>query len=278
MMTYNLINKIIHKKKIKKKITAITSYDYTMAKLCDQAGIDIVLVGDSAGMVMLGYENTRTVSMKHMCMFTESVSRAIKNSLVVTDLPFMSYRSIPKAVINSNKIINCGANAIKLEGGIEESKKIKAIIDNGIPVMGHIGLQPQTMIDEQNKIKGKTKKEALKLINDALTLEKAGVFCIILEMINQEVAKMITNTINIPTIGIGSGKYCDGQILVIHDLLGLYNDKKFRFVKRYRELSTEIISAIKEYKYDVENKIFPQQKNCFSMDKNEYKKLKLYKM
>src|SRR3989338_8086703 len=187
---------IISKKNSGKKISVITAYDYSMETLCDRAGIDILLVGDSAGMVMLGYENTIPVTMEQMCLFTEAVSRARKNALLVADLPFMSYQaSIEDAIKNSGRLIKAGADAVKLEGGISMSETISAIVGVGIPVMGHIGLQPQTtMLSEGYKVQGKTKDTAIKLIEDAKELEEAGVFSIVLEMISHEVAQIISET------------------------------------------------------------------------------------
>ena len=267
---------IIKMKKDGKKISAITSYDYTLASLCDKSGIDILLVGDSAGMVMLGYENTIPVTMDQMCMFTEAVSRARKNSLLVADLPFMSYQaSIEDAIKNSGRLIQAGADAVKLEGGISMSETISAIVDVGIPVMGHIGLQPQTtMLSEGYKVQGKTKDTAIKLIEDAKELEEAGVFSIALEMISHEVAQIISETVSIPTIGIGSGVGCNGQILVVQDLLGMFEKIKPRFAKRYLNLSEDIVKALENYKNDVESGMFPAQENWFSMDDNEFKKLR----
>jgi len=263
-------------KKDGKKISAITSYDYTLASLCDKSGIDILLVGDSAGMVMLGYENTIPVTMDQMCMFTEAVSRARKNSLLVADLPFMSYQaSIEDAIKNSGRLIQAGADAVKLEGGISMSETISAIVDVGIPVMGHIGLQPQTtMLSEGYKVQGRTKDTAIKLIEDAKELEEAGVFSIALEMISHEVAQIISETISVPTIGIGSGVGCNGQILVVKDLLGMFEKIKPRFAKRYLNLSEDIVKALENYKKDVESGTFPAQENWFSMDDNEFKKLR----
>ncbi|MEK6908162.1 MAG: 3-methyl-2-oxobutanoate hydroxymethyltransferase [Thermoproteota archaeon] len=267
---------IIKMKKDGKKISAITSYDYTLASLCDKSGIDILLVGDSAGMVMLGYENTIPVTMDQMCMFTEAVSRARKNSLLVADLPFMSYQaSIEDAIKNSGRLIQAGADAVKLEGGISMSETISAIVDVGIPVMGHIGLQPQTtMLSEGYKVQGRTKDTAIKLIEDAKELEEAGVFSIALEMISHEVAQIISETISIPTIGIGSGVGCNGQVLVVQDLLGMFEKIKPRFAKRYLNLSEDIVKALENYKNDVESGMFPAQENWFSMDDNEFKKLR----
>ena len=267
---------IIKMKKDGKKISAITSYDYTLASLCDKSGIDILLVGDSAGMVMLGYENTIPVTMDQMCMFTEAVSRARKNSLLVADLPFMSYQaSIEDAIKNSGRLIQAGADAVKLEGGISMSETISAIVDVGIPVMGHIGLQPQTtMLSEGYKVQGRTKDTAIKLIEDAKELEEAGVFSIALEMISHEVAQIISETISVPTIGIGSGVGCNGQVLVVQDLLGMFEKIKPRFAKRYLNLSEDIVKALENYKNDVELGTFPAQENWFSMDDNEFKKLR----
>jgi 3-methyl-2-oxobutanoate hydroxymethyltransferase len=263
-------------KKDGKKISVITSYDYTLASLCDKAGIDILLVGDSAGMVMLGYENTIPVTMDQMCMFTEAVSRARKNALLVADLPFMSYQvSIEDAIKNSGRLIRAGADAVKLEGGISMSETISAITNVGIPVMGHIGLQPQTtMLSEGYKVQGKTRDTAVKLIEDAKELEEAGAFSIVLEMVSHEVAQIISETVSIPTIGIGSGVSCNGQVLVVQDLLGMYEKIKPKFAKRYLNLSEDIVKSLENYKTDVESGAFPAQENWFSMEEEEFKKLR----
>jgi len=263
-------------KKEKKKISVITSYDYTLASLCDKAGIDVLLVGDSAGMVMLGYENTIPVTMDQMCMFTEAVSRARTNSLLVADLPFMSYQaSIEDAINNSGRLIKAGADTVKLEGGSIMAETISAIVDIGIPVMGHIGLQPQTTIlSEGYKVQGKTKDSALKLIEDAKELEEAGVYSIALEMVSHEVAEIISETVSVPTIGIGSGVNCDGQVLVVQDLLGMYEKIKPKFVKRYMNLSEDIVNSLENFKKDVESSTFPAEENWFSMNGDELKKLR----
>jgi len=270
------VQDIINMKKDEKKISVITSYDYTLASLCDKAGIDVLLVGDSAGMVMLGYENTIPVTMDQMCMFTEAVSRARQNSLLVSDLPFMSYQaSIDDAIKNSGRLIKAGADSVKLEGGAPMAETISAIVDVGIPVMGHIGLQPQTTILSQGyKVQGKTKNTALKLIDDAKELEEAGVFSIALEMVSHEVAEIISETISVPTIGIGSGVGCNGQVLVVQDLLGMYDKIKPKFAKRYMNLSEDIVKALESYKNDIELGAFPSQENWFSMDGDELKKLR----
>ena len=267
---------ILNMKKEKKKISVITSYDYTLASLCDKSGIDVLLVGDSAGMVMLGYENTIPVTMDQMCMFTEAVSRARKNSLLVSDLPFMSYQaSIEDAINNSGRLIKAGADAVKLEGGSVMAETISAIVDVGIPVMGHIGLQPQTtMLSQGYKVQGKTKDTAMRLIEDAKELEEAGVFSIALEMVSHEVAEIISETVSIPTIGIGSGVGCDGQVLVVQDLLGMYDKIKPKFAKRYMNLSEDIVKSLEIFKKDVESGVFPAAEHWFSMNEEELKKLR----
>jgi len=258
------------------KISVITAYDYTTALLCDKAGVDILLVGDSAGMVMLGYQSTIPVTMEQMCIFTEAVSRGRQNAMVVADMPFMSYQaSQDQAIENAGRLIKSGADAVKLEGGREVSETVRDIVEVGIPVMGHIGLQPQTtVLQEGYKVQAKTKDSALKLIDAAKSLEEAGAFSIALEMVTQEVAKIITESINIPTIGIGSGADCDGQVLVYHDVVGLYDKLKPKFVKRYLELSQEIVKAIEAYKNDVVSGKFPAKEHSFSMDKAELERLK----
>lgn len=270
------VQDIINMKKEKKKISVITGYDYTLASLCDKSGIDVLLVGDSAGMVMLGYENTIPVTMDQMCIFTEAVSRARDNALLVADLPFMSYQaSIEDAINNSGRLIKAGADAVKLEGGSIMAETISAIVDVGIPVMGHIGLQPQTtMLSQGYKVQGRTKDSAMKLIQDAKELEEAGVFSIALEMVSHEVAQIISETVSVPTIGIGSGVNCDGQVLVVQDLLGMYDKIKPKFAKRYMNLSEDIVKSLEDYKNDVESGTFPAEENWFSMDPEELKKLR----
>ena len=262
---------IIAKKVAGKKISVVTAYDYSLALLCDRAGVDVLLVGDSAGMVVLGYDNTIPVTMTQMQIFTEAVSRARENALVVGDLPFMSYQAnVSDAIKNSGKLIKAGADAVKLEGGIEMADTVRAIVDIGIPVMGHIGLQPQTtMLSQGYRVQGKTKDSAKKLIESAKALEEAGVFSITLEMVTSEVAKIISESVSVPTIGIGSGKNCDGQVLVIHDMLGMYDKLKPKFVKRYLSLSKEITKAVELYKKDVESGRFPGKENSFFMEKTE---------
>ncbi len=270
------VKDIVDMKKAGKKISVLTSYDYALASLCDKAGVDILLVGDSVGMVVLGYENTIPVTMEQMEIFVGAVSRAKQNALVVGDLPFMSYQArISDAISNSGRLIKAGADTVKLEGGSAMADTISAIVETGIPVMGHIGFQPQTTALSQGyKVQGRTFEAAKQLIEDAEALEQAGAFSIALEMVSHEVAKIISESIDIPTIGIGSGLHCDGQVLVVHDILGLYEKLKPKFVKQYLSLSNDVIQAVSKFKSDVESGSFPAEENWFSMEKEEYEKLK----
>jgi 3-methyl-2-oxobutanoate hydroxymethyltransferase len=269
------VKDIVDKKKAGKKISVITAYDYTLASLCDKAGIDILLVGDSAGMVMLGYENTIPVTMDQMVLFTEAVCRARQNALVVADMPFMSYQaSASDAIANAGRLIKAGADAVKLEGGRVVTPTIRAIVETGIPVMGHIGFQPQTTTLAQGyRVQAKTKDAALTLLEDAKSLQDGGVFSIVLEMVTFEASKIISESISIPTIGIGSGRDCDGQVLVVHDVLGMYDKLKPKFVKQYLSLADQITKAITNYRLDVESGRFPAKENWFSMDRLELDRL-----
>jgi len=270
------VKDIVDMKKNGKKISVLTSYDYALASLCDKAGVDILLVGDSAGMVVLGYDDTLQVTMEQMEIFVGAVSRAKQNALVVGDLPFMSYQaSITDAIANSGRLIKAGADTVKLEGGQTVADTVSAIVETGIPVMGHIGFQPQTTALSQGyKVQGRTADGAIRLIEDAKALEEVGVFSIVLEMVSNEVAKIISETVSVPTIGIGSGVHCDGQVLVVHDILGLYEKLKPKFVKQYLSLSDEVVKAVSNYKKDVEDGKFPTEENWFTMEKGEYEKLK----
>ena len=269
------VNDIISKKG-KEKISVITAYEYSTAKICDSAGIDILLVGDSAAMVVLGYSSTVPVGMQEMTIFCGAVARGTKRAIVVGDMPFGSYQVGPgMAVENAIQMIKAGCDAVKLEGSSEIADTIRAIIDAGIPVMGHIGLRPQTSaLWEGYKLQGRTKEGANKLIEDAIKLEKAGVFSIVLEMVTSEVGDAITRRVSVPTIGIGSGPNCDGQVLVLHDMLGIYQDIRPKFVKRYSELNKEIFDAISSYNHEVKTGIFPEESNTFHMDAKELDKWK----
>ena len=261
--------------KNKEKISVITSYDYWSAKICDNAGIDILLVGDSGGMVMLGYDSTVPVNMKEMLMFTKAVATGTKRSLIVSDMPFGSYQiDVKHAVKNAIRFIKSGSDAVKLEGGIEMIDKIKAILDMGIPVMGHIGLKPQTTkLWEGYKVQGSTALSGNKLLREARELEKVGVFAIVLEMVTLEVAELISKNLKIPTIGIGSGPHCDGQVLVLHDMLNLYDKIKPRFVKSYINLSETILNALYNYISDVKTSKFPENQHSYKIQNKEYVQL-----
>ena len=253
------------------KIAVLTAYDYSTALMCDRAGLDILLVGDSAGMVVLGYTSTVPVGMLEMLMLCRAVAKGAKRAMIVGDMPFGSYQPSPSvAVENAVQLIKAGCDAVKLEGGLEIIGTIKAIVDAGIPVMGHIGLKPQTSsLWEGYRLQGRTKESAMKLIVDAKALEKAGVCSIVLEMVASEVASEITQSLSVPTIGIGSGAGCDGQVLVLHDMLGIYEDIKPKFVKRYAELSKSILDAISHYTNDVKAGKFPEEPNTFHMSPEE---------
>ena len=259
-----------------KKIAVITSYDYTTAQLCDKTGIDVLLVGDSGGMVMLGYENTIPVTMEQMCFFTQAVRAGRQNAMVVADMPFMSYQaSKSQAIENAGRLVKAGADAVKLEGGMEIRDTVRSIVEVGIPVMGHIGFQPQTTtLQEGYRVQARTKDTALSLVQNAKALEETGVFSIVLEMVTREVSKIITESVRIPTIGIGSGPDCDGQVLVVHDVLGLYEKIKPKFAKRYLDLAGEIVKAVSEYKDEVISGKFPLQEHSFSMEKSELERLR----
>jgi 3-methyl-2-oxobutanoate hydroxymethyltransferase len=269
------VDELLSMKK-RKKITVLTAYDFTTATICDKAGIDVLLVGDSGGMVMLGYNTTTPVTMEEMLFFCKAVSRGSRHAMVVADMPFMSYQvDNTEAVRNACRFVKeAGVDAVKIEGGEEMADTIRAILRAGAPVMGHIGLKPQTaMLWQGYKVQGKTKEAAEQLIRDAKAIEKAGVYCIVLEKVVKEVAEIITEIVKVPTIGIGAGNVCDGQVLVIHDLLGLYEQMKPKFVKRYAELAQEITNALTSYKNDVESGRFPGEEHSFHMDSNEYERL-----
>ena len=269
------IKDIVMMKHKLQKISVLTAYDYSTASICDRAGVDILLVGDSAGMVMLGYPTTNQINMEEMLTFCSAVSRGAKRAMIIADMPFGSYQaSISEAIANAVKFIKVGCHAVKLEGGIEVIDTIKAIVNTGIPVMGHIGLKPQTTnLWEGYSLQGKTKISGLKLIEDAKALEEAGVFSIVLEMVTSEVADIICKSISIPIIGIGSGSSCDGQVLVLHDLLGIYQDIKPKFVKRYAELSKSIFEAVSVYINDVKSSKFPEEENVFHICPSDLEEL-----
>ena len=262
---------LIKNMKSKQKIVVLTAYDYTLATLCDRAGADVLLVGDSLGMIMLGYDSTIPVVMDEMCLFTSAVSRARKNAVIVADLPFMSYQSgLSDAIKNSGKLIQAGADAVKLEGGSVMKSIIQGITSVGIPVMGHIGLQPQTAtLSDGYVVHGDTSNSAEKLIRDAKSVEEAGAFSLVLEKVETDTARIITSEISIPTIGIGSGNSCDGQVLVTHDMLGMYDKINPKFVKKYSNLSGIITESVTQYIKEVQSGQFPGTEHSFSGKRNE---------
>ena len=264
-------------KNSKTPFTTITAYDYPTAKIIDDLNIPLILVGDSASMVIYGYSDTTPITMNEMLLIAKAVRRGANNSLVVGDMPFMSYQpSSELAVKNAGRFVKeARMDAVKLEGGVEHIAQIKAIIKAGIPVMGHIGLKPQSvLVDSGYKIHGKTLNSALKIYHDALALEKAGVFSLVLEGVPEELAQLITKAVKIPTVGIGAGKFCDGQIQVIHDLIGLFGDRVPKHAKAYLDLKMLISQSLVDYKKDVANTKFPSKENTYNLDKGVLEKLK----
>jgi len=260
-----------------KKITMMTAYDYPTASLVDQAEMDTILVGDSLGMVVLGYESTVPVTMEEMLHHCKAVCRGVKHGFVIGDMPFMSYQvSVEKAVENAGRFIKeAGCESVKLEGGSEMAHVVKAIADAGIPVCAHIGLTPQTATKLSGfKVQGKDAESAKELVNSAKDLEEAGAFMIVLECIPDQVASRITNELNIATIGIGAGKYCDGQVLVYHDLVGLFERFTPKMVKQYVNLAPQIREALIQYREEVEKGIFPGPEHSFTMKVEEAEKMK----
>ncbi len=261
-------------------IAEVTAYDYPWARLADQAGMDIVLVGDSLGMVVLGYTDTVSVTMEEMIHHTRAVVRGVEHALVVTDMPFGSCSSsIPAAIDNAVRILKEGrADAVKVEGGVAMAKTVAAMVAAGIPVQGHIGLTPQTATSLGGfKVQGKSAQAAHQLIDDALALEAAGCFSIVLEAIPAPLAEHITGRLAIPTIGIGAGPDCDGQVLVIHDLVGLYDRFTPKFVKQYARINEPVGEALRQYREEVQNRTFPTAAHSFTMKAEEMDRLlKLY--
>jgi 3-methyl-2-oxobutanoate hydroxymethyltransferase len=254
----------------------MTAYDFPTAGLVDQAGIDTILVGDSLGMVVLGYDSTVPVTMDEMIHHCKAVCRGAKHSFIIGDMPFMSYQvTIEKAVENAGRFIKeAGCDSVKLEGGTEMAEVVKAIVDAGIPVCAHIGLTPQTATKLSGfKVQGKDADSAKDLIQSAKDLEEAGAFMIVMECIPDLLAERITRDLNIPTIGIGAGKDCDGQVLVYHDLVGLFERFTPKFVKQYVNLAPQIREALTQYKNDVESGAFPGPEHSFAMKAEEAQKI-----
>jgi len=248
----------------KEPIVMITAYDYPSAKIAAGSGIDILLVGDSLGNVVLGYDSTVPVTMEDMLIHIKAVRRGAPEAFIVGDMPFLSYEISPeKAIENAGLMLKAGANAVKLEGGEEFADTIRKITSSGIPVMGHLGFTPQSVnLLGGHRVQGKTPESRARLLKDAKALEDAGCFSIVLELVTEEVAKEVTESVTIPTIGIGAGRYCDGQVLVFHDVVGL-SQGEFKFVKRYADTYNIMLNAVSQYKEDVKSKIFPDEKNVF---------------
>tara|TARA_B100000401_G_scaffold438064_1_gene385300 strand:- start:1634 stop:2470 length:837 start_codon:yes stop_codon:yes gene_type:complete len=257
-------------KDVGKKFATITAYDYTSSKIVNDIGFPVVLVGDSASMVVYGYQDTTPITMDEMMFVLRSVIRGATSSLIVADMPFLSYQpSTEEAIKNAGKFIKSGANAVKIEGGAVQSKKISHLVSSGIPVMGHIGLLPQSINATSGyRVQGKDELSANEIINDALEVEKAGAFSIVLEGIPGNLAKIISQKIKVPTIGIGSGPHCDGQIQVFHDLLGL--DKTFnpRHAKKFINSYELFFKALENYKNDVERLKFPKSEHYINLSKD----------
>ncbi|MEW6418093.1 MAG: 3-methyl-2-oxobutanoate hydroxymethyltransferase [Nitrospirota bacterium] len=260
------IQDFLKKKAEKKKITMLTAYDYPFAKIVDEAGIDAILVGDSVSMVVQGLENTLPVTMDEMIYHTRMVSRAVKNAMVIGDMPFMSYQvNIEDAVRNAGRFLKeADASAVKIEGAADVAEHIRAMTKSDVPVMAHIGLTPQSIHRMGGyKVQGKSEEAAKRLIEEAHIAEDAGAFSIVLEAVPMGLAKKITEELSIPTVGIGAGPYCDGQVLVLHDVIGLFERFLPRFAKRYANLKDEALDAIRAYKEEVEKGIFPSEDQSF---------------
>lgn len=258
------------------KLTMLTAYDYSTAKLVDSAGINSILVGDSLGMVMLGYDDTLSVTMEDMIHHTKAVSRGAKNALVIADMPFMSYQtSVYDAVVNAGRLIKeGGAQAVKLEGGADVCEQIEAIVKCQIPVCAHLGLTPQSVNAFGGfKVQGKGKEAAQKILDDARKIEEAGAFAVVLECVPNKLAKKISESISIPTIGIGAGSDCDGQVLVYQDMLAMYSDMKPKFVKQYAQIGQQMKTAFEAYAKEVSEGLFPSEEHCFKIDDEVIEKL-----
>ena len=271
------VSTFLKKKENKEKITMLTAYDCSTAKYFDEAGVDSILVGDSLGMVVLGYESTHHVTMAEMQVFTAAVARGAKRCLVVADMPFMSYHiSIEEAVKNAGELIRAGASAVKLEGATDFILSVvKRCVDSGIPVVGHLGFTPQYLnVLGGYKIQGKSAENTKFILEQAKKLQAAGAFAVVLEMVPEESAKLITENLNIPTIGIGAGRYTDGQVLVADDILGKFSEFKPKFARRYANLKDIIFDSAKNYISDVVSGKFPDETEIFHLKEEEYTALK----
>lgn len=265
----------LQKKKKNEPISMLTAYDYPTALMVDEAGVDSILVGDSLGMVVLGYENTLPVTMEDMLHHCKAVARGAKHALLIGDMPFMSYQaSVSEAVHNAGRFLQeAGMDAVKLEGGRERLDAIRAIINAGIPVVGHVGLTPQSVnLLGGFRTQGKTAASARRILEDALLLQEAGCFSIVLESIPPRLAEYVSQKLEIPTIGIGAGAGCDGQVLVLHDLLGLFERFTPKFVRQYANLNPVILQALRTYRTEVEQRSFPTPQHAVEMKDEEWQK------
>ena len=259
-----------------RRIVMVTSYDYPTAAIADAVGVDSILVGDSYGMVVLGYESTIPVTIEELLPVCRAVRRGAAHPLLIGDLPFMSFQVSPEEAIRTagRFVKEGGMEAVKIEGGSEVSKTVESISRAGIPVLGHIGVTPQTAtLHAGYRIQGRSVDSGDKLVEDAKSLEEAGVFGIVLEMVTEEVAKVITETVSVPTIGIGSGRFCDGQVLVLHDLIGLYPSFTPKFAKRYVDVAGMIKQALQNFTVEVRNGVFPEEQHVFRMDEDQRARL-----
>jgi len=266
------IQHIQQKKNNGQKITMLTAYDYPLASLVDAAGVDMILVGDSVGNTLLGYESTVPVTLDDVIHHSAAVARAKPNCLIIGDMPFMSYKISEEQALENCALMlqEGGSEAVKIEGAGRVVEIVRAVVDSGIPVMGHIGLTPQSIFELGGyRIQGKTAENAEKLIKQAQSLEEAGAFSIVIELVPSETAKKITESVSIPTIGIGAGPHCDGQVLVLHDMLGLFQDFKPKFVKRYANIRDVISTAVKDYCAEVREGKFPSDEFSFEMTEEE---------
>lgn len=255
----------LEKKRKGEKIVILTAYDYLTAKIVERGGVDAILVGDSLAMVALGYRTTLQVTLEEMIHHTKAVVRGRKNAMVIFDMPFLSYQTgVRDAILNAGRALKeTGCNAVKIEGGVEQAETIRALVNAGIPVMGHVGLQPQSVnVYGGYRLRGKG-EEREKIIEDAKAVEEAGAFAVVLEKIPAELAKEITEMLSIPTIGIGAGKFCDGQVLVFHDMVGLFEDFKPKFVKRYAELGKLAREAVEKFIEEVKSGKFPDEEHSY---------------
>jgi 3-methyl-2-oxobutanoate hydroxymethyltransferase len=266
-----------NKKEKGEKITMLTAYDYPLALIVDRVGVDMILVGDSLGMVVLGYESTVPVTMDEMIHHCKAVRRGTRYAFLVGDMPFMSYNvCIEEAIVNAGRFIKeAGCDAVKLEGGLEVAETVRAIVDAGIPVVAHIGLTPQTAtLLGGFKVQGKDVESAQRLLDSARALDGAGACSLVMECVPDKLAAKITQSVRMPTIGIGAGSVCDGQVLVIHDVLGLFEKFRPKFVKQYVNLLPLIEEALKNYVREVEGGIFPSSEHAFSMGEEEFSQIK----